>query len=108
MQTFEEARTQLENAKGGQPPTTLYLFLGTSAEKAELILNQGVGAAFPGTVTFFKDPIQAIATAENKELFCCRVALGSKDLHYAVSGDDAKYTLKFGKHAIATYVFKLK
>jgi hypothetical protein len=107
MQTFEAARTQLEESKPGQPLKTLFLFLGTTAEKGEKILNEGVGAAFPGTVTFYTDPIQAIAHAENKELFCCRVALGTVDLHYAVSQDNARYTLKFGKHAIATYLFKL-
>jgi hypothetical protein len=107
MQTFEESRTALESAKPGQPLKTLYLFLGTTEEKGETILNQGVGVAFPNTVVFHSDPIQAIAHAENKEVFCCRVALGTPDIHYAVSADGQRYTMKFGKHAIATYVFKL-
>ena len=107
MQTFEAARTALEEAKPGQQLKTLYLFLGTTEEKGEAILNQGVGAAFPNTVVFYTDPVQAIAHAENKELFCCRVALGTLDLHYAVSSDGQRYTMKFGKHAIATYLFKL-
>jgi len=107
MQTFEAARTQLEEAKPGQVLKTLFLFLGTTAEKSEIILNQGIGVAFPGTVTFYTDPVQAMAHAENKELFCCRVALGSPDLHYQASQDGSRYTLKFGKHAIATYLFRL-
>lgn len=107
MQTFEAARTQLESSKPGQQLKTLYLFLGTTAEKGEIILSSGVGAAFPGTVVFYADPIKAIDHAENKELFCCRVALGTVDLHYGVTADESRYTLKFGKHAIATYLFKL-
>lgn len=107
MQTFEAARTQLEDSKPGQPLKTLFLFLGTTAEKGEIILNQGVGVAFPGTVTFYADPIQAISQTDNKQLFCCRVALGTPDIHYAVTADNSRYTLKFGKHAIATYLFKL-
>lgn len=97
----------MEEAKPGQVLKTLFLFLGTTAEKSEIILNQGIGVAFPGTVTFYTDPVQAMAHAENKELFCCRVALGSPDLHYQASQDGSRYTLKFGKHAIATYLFRL-
>lgn len=107
MQTFEAARTQLEESKPGQPLKTLYLFLGTTAEKGEIILNQGIGVAFPGTVTFYTDPIQAIPHADDKQVFCCRVALGTPDVHYGVDAANSRYTLKFGKHAIATYVFKL-
>lgn len=105
MQTFEAARTALEEAKPNEPLKTLFLFFGTTAEKAATILEQGFTFSHP--IALYTDPIQAIPFCENKELFCCRVVLGSKDLHYAVSPDGGKYTVKFGKHIIATYVFKL-
>lgn len=105
MQTFEAARTALEDANPGKPLNTLFLWLGTTDEKAATILNQGVAVAFPGTVTLYEDPIQAIPFSENKELFCCRVALGTTDVHYAAN--NGRYTMKFGKHVIATYLVRL-
>lgn len=108
MQSFEAARTELEEANPKIPQKTLFLFFSPpTLEITEVILKKGFTPVFNSFVELYQDPINSINSHSSKEIIICRVAIGTPGIHHTLS-PPGKYTIKNTKNIIATYLVKLK